>query len=72
MINITYNHGNIIKKPKIYWHKKYIPPGTNTHTTYFIENREGIPMSSCLEDIGEFLCGFLTVWLKEHGARAPP
>ena len=73
VINISSYLYIFLKKPKIFWRKKYIPPGTNTHTTYFIENRKGIPMSSCcIGDTGTFLCGFLIVWIKSYGARGPP
>jgi hypothetical protein len=73
VIFIPYNLYEVLRKPKKFWHNHYIPPGW-TENTLFMENREGIPMSSYKHeiDIGTFLCGFLVLWIKSNGARAPP
>ena len=73
VIFILYNPYEVLRKPIKFWHNHYIPPGW-TENTLFIENREGIPMSSYKHelDIGTFLCGFLVLWIKSNGARAPP
>ena len=71
VINISSNLYIFLKKPKIFWHNRYIPPGYTLIAD--IENRKGIPMSSCcFGDTGAFLCGFLIVWIKSYGARGPP
>ena len=73
VIHISYNLYYTLKNPKKFWHQQYIPPGFGGKTR-FIENREGIPMSSLTKelDTGVFLCGFRALWDKSHGSRAPP
>ena len=73
VIHISYNLYYTLKSPKKFWHQQYIPPGFGGKVR-FIENREGIPMSSLTKelDIGWFLCGFRALWDKSHGPRAPP
>ena len=71
VINISSYLYIFLKKPKIFWRNRYIPPGYTLIAD--IENRKGIPMSSCcIGDTGTFLCGFLIVWIKSYGARGPP
>lgn len=59
VIKIPYDLYTVLKRPKIFWHNRYIPPGFVVSA--YNENREGIPMSSYAFklDIGPFLCGFL-------------
>ena len=73
VIFIPYNLYIILKRPKIFWHNHYIPPGS-ANIIVLSENREGIPMSSQIfeYDIGAFLCGFLSSNTVMYRARGPP
>jgi len=73
VIYILFNFYIIIRRSKKIWHNRYIPPGYE-RKPFYSENREGIPMSSQRTEynIGSFLCGFLVLWVKFNGARAPP
>ena len=73
VIFIPYNLYIFLKRPKIFWHNRCIPPGL-ADIIVFCENREGIPMSSQIfdYDIEQFLCGFLSISMVISRARGPP